>query len=109
MSGNGILNPNIVQPFASTFQILSAYPFVTTRKDLAQSEYLQGKQDWYHFNNVWAYNYTISTLNGASGQKKYAPYYFITNEEKVSYIRGQALHIAAYSTIATTGIFNNIS
>jgi hypothetical protein len=109
MSGNGILNPNTVQPFASTFQILSVYPFRTVRKDLTQNEYLQNKLDWTQFDNVWAYNYTVSTLNGQAGRKVFSPYYFIRNEEKLSYLRGQSAHIAAYSTIATTGIFNNIS
>jgi hypothetical protein len=109
MSGNGILNPNSLQPSISSIQLLCKYPFVTVRKDLTQNEYLQGKQDWYEFDKVWTYNYTVSTLNGQEGRKKYAPYYFITNDEKLSYIRGQSLHIAAYSTVATTGIFNNIS
>lgn len=108
MSGNGILNPNTIAPLSTATTLICTYPFRIVRKDMSQNEYLQTKMDWYQFDKVWAYNYSVSTLNGNASRKVYSPYYFLTNNEKNSYARGQIGHIEAYSSIAKTGFFNNI-
>ena len=68
-------------------------------------EYIQYKQDWFFFNNTWAYNYTISTMNGLNGSIL-RPFQFATNRDLISYINGQNEHIEAYPT--PVGQFNNI-
>ena len=69
-------------------------------------EYTQYKLDWFFFNDVWSYNYTVSTLNGP-GPLIYSPYDFAKNADFISYTRGQAAHIAYYSAEGSNGVFNN--
>jgi len=97
--------PTIPSPEAVS--TIVAYPLAKVRVGMPSREYTQYKLDWFFFNDVWSYNYTVSTLNGSSGILSYSPYDFAKNADFISYTRGQAAHIAYYSTIGGSGFFNN--
>jgi len=68
---------------------------------MSSQEYIQFKADWNTFDRVWIYNYAIASSNlnlTITGGIPRSPYEFTSNQEKLSYIRGQASHNAAYST-----------
>jgi hypothetical protein len=51
--------------------------------------------DWNTFNRIWGFNYTVSTINSSAGS--YAESYkFASNDEYLSYLRGQRAHFAVY-------------
>lgn len=87
--------------------IMCQYPFAKIRSDMAYGEYNQYKVNWYTFNRVWAYNYTVRALNlGNASSHSY--YIFKDVYEHSSYITGQNLHAALYPSAAAAGVFNNI-
>jgi len=100
-------------------KIISDYPPYKLRTDMSSQEYTQFKYDWNTFDRVWIYNYAIesSNLNATiTGGIQQSPYDFISNQEKLSYLRGQASHVAAYpsTTIFITpeinkSTFNSLS
>lgn len=118
-------------------QTISQYPVYKMRKDMTSQEYEQYKMDWVNFNNVWIYNYTITSLNmiatignGTYGKGNLGPYEFNSGDQRISYRKGQESHVAAYpvssmlfttippvnmstynalSTTYTLGVLSNIS
>ena len=92
--------------------IIDQYPVYKLRTDMSQNEYTQFKYDWDVFNRVWIYNYTIDTLNkntSASGTPGLlGTYDFVTDQERISYRKGQISHVAAYPSAAIAGIFDTI-
>jgi hypothetical protein len=107
-------NPSLTINNGAT-EIICSYPLASQRKDYNQSEWNTYKIEWTTFNQIWAYNYTVSTLNGQGGsgsdQKKKEPYHFLSYNQRVAYIKGQLAHIAYYIDylgIAPVGQFNNI-
>jgi len=95
-------------PSLAALSTIQAYPLGKVRVGMPSQEYTKYKNDWNYFNSVWAYNITVSTLNGSSGQITQPPYEFVTNEDKVSYVNGQVSHISFYSNAGAAGVFNNI-
>ena len=113
------------------------YPIFKQRKDMTIQEYNQYIVDWNIFNKVWIYNYTITSLNkiatigpGSNFSPKILQYEFTSGDQRISFIRGQGAHVAAYpassflfttippinmstynslSTIYTLGVLSNIS
>lgn len=57
---------------------------------MTSQQYMNYVADWNTFNTVWSVNYTASTIN--SGEF----YRFSTNDEYLSFLRGQSAHINAY-------------
>ena len=102
----GMQNTVPVSPQA--IAIMCQYPFAKIRSDMAYGEYNQYKVNWYTFNRVWAYNYTVRALNASSNDAKYSYYIFNDVYEHASYITGQNLHAALYPSAAAAGAFNNI-
>lgn len=112
--GNGFITQNILPSFASTIlqdgrNTVEAFRLVKVRKDMNQSEYTQYKVNWDYFNTVWAYNYTVSTLNGPLEKPKYSWWQHLTRSDLSAYSNGQLAHISAYPSTAVTGLFNNFS
>jgi hypothetical protein len=103
----GTADPNTIAPSPAAISSICAYPLAKLRKDMSIQEYTTYKMDWEIFNKVWAYNYTVSTLNGRTGKSTYSYYQFLTIEDQVSYIRGQGAHAAFYSN-APVGQFATI-
>jgi hypothetical protein len=104
-------NPNENIPINLTaVSTICGYPVATLRKDMSSSEWVDYKDDWSVFNSIWAYNYTVSTLNGNSttGAKR-SPWVMLSNRQKMQYLRGQSAHVAVYPTAGSSGQFNNIS
>jgi hypothetical protein len=93
---------------------ISGYPLAKVRKDMPSREYTTYKSDWELFNRIWAYDYSVSTLNGRDprpGEGKYNYYDFANYSEKMSYMNGQTAHVAYYITftgIAPIGTFDTI-
>jgi hypothetical protein len=87
-------------------QTLCLYPLTQIRKDMSIQEKILYNYEWNLFNQVWAYNYTASTLNGLSGTRDNSPWQQLNNKDRVSYRRGQIWHVTAYPSSAT--VFNNI-
>lgn len=96
-AGGNAPNPNTVPVLPAAISTMCAYPLGKVRKDMNSQEYIDYKYDWNMFNTVWSYNYTISTLNGLG--RKFDYYAFTTNHDRISYINGQASHIAFYSNV----------
>ena len=69
-------------------------------------EYTRYKNDWVIFDKAWAYNYTVRALRAAGGAQSY--YQFLSDSERLSYIRGQLAHVSMYPAAALLGEFNNI-
>ena len=84
------------------------FPLAFSRKDLSNQERIKYTYEWNVFDQVWAYNYTVSTLNGQSGNYIYSPYQYLNLNERLAYTNGQLAHIAYYSTAGAAGQFNNI-
>ena len=82
------------------------YPLIKVRMDISFDEYIVYKNNWYTFNKIWAYNYTIRDLRERGGVQNY--YKFQSDSERLSYRIGQATHSYMYSDAATTGAFNSI-
>ena len=97
---------NVIPPSQEAISTINAYPLAKIRTGMPSQEYTSYKTNWYFFNNVWAYNYTVSTMNGSLGST-YPPYEFLTNDHKVSYLNGQTAHVAYYSNAGSLGVFNN--
>ncbi len=83
------LNPDALQKICS-------FPLASNRKDYTQSEWREYKLDWETFNQIWAYNYTVSTINGRAGNKNTSPYQFLSYTQRASYINGQSAHVGYY-------------
>ena len=98
------MNVNTVPPLPAAVSTICAYPLAKVKGTMSVQEYLNYKQDWYFFNTVWSYNYTISTLNGlASSSPPTAPpgtplnsYKFMRRADLVSYSNGQVSHTEVY-------------
>lgn len=107
--GNGITTPNTlpINPLAKI--IMCLYPLQSIRRDMSMIEYNQYKQNWFYFNQVWEYNWTVSTLNAALplSSARYAPWQHLSMNDLLSYSNGQLAHIQVYSN-APPGQFNNI-
>jgi len=129
-----MLSNSIAQEALET---MCKYPIFKQRKDMTHQEYNQYLVDWNTFNKVWIYNYTITSLNkiatiGPVGtvSKIIGQYEFTSGDQRISFIRGQGAHVAAYpassflfttippinmstyaslSTIYTLGVLSNIS
>lgn len=104
MSQPAIININTLPILPAATSTICAYPLGKLRIDMGIQEYTNYKTDWYFFNSVWTYNYTVSTLN--SQGNLYSPYQFMTNEHILSYSNGQLAHISFYSN-APTNQFKN--
>lgn len=70
---------------------------------MSSQEYIQYVLDWNTFNTVWVYNYTITSLNliatignGIYAKGNLGPYEFNTGDQRISYVKGQDSHVAAY-------------
>jgi hypothetical protein len=92
-------------PLPEAISTIHSYPLAKVRVGMPAQEYIQYKANWKIFNRIWAYNYSVSTLNGSG--TVYAPYEFASNAEVISYVSGQAAHIAYYSDAGAAGVFNN--
>jgi len=74
---------------------LNAYPLKKIRNDMSSHQYMEYVNDWNTFNRIWAFNYTVSTIK--SSPDSYAEdYKFVSNNEYLSYLRGQQAHFAVY-------------
>ena len=104
MSQTSIININTVPILPAAVSVMCAYPLGKVRIDMGTQEYMNYKADWYFFNTVWSYNYTVSTLNGLGGSN--TPYRFMSNGDMISYSNGQLAHVAFYSN-APTSQFKN--
>ena len=73
-------------------------------------EYINYRNDWDFFNYVWAYNWTVSTVNGfnaAAGRKGLiSPYAFPNYAYGLSYSNGQISHATVYPSAAVAGAFD---
>jgi hypothetical protein len=98
--------PNDVPVSDAALAILCEYPIIKIRRDMSFDEYNIYRNDWNIFNKVWAYNYTVRALRAEGGSQSY--YQFLSDSERLSYVRGQSNHVAMYSTAAIAGAFNNI-
>ena len=107
--GNGLPNPNTVAPDQAVLATINSYQFKTTRRDMSYNERLEYNLCWDFFNYVWAYNVTVSTLNGRLGPSKISSwkdrYQFLTPSDRVSYVKGQTAHEAEYPDAAALGAF----
>ena len=105
-------DPNKSLEYAfEAIQIICSYPLASQRKDYNQSEWTTYKIEWETFNQIWSYNYTVSTLNAQAGYKKNEPYKYLSYDQRVAYIKGQLAHISYYidyKGTAPAGTFNNI-
>jgi hypothetical protein len=95
--GGNAPNPNTVPILPAATSTMCAYPIGKVRKDMNSQEYSNYRYEWYLFNTVWSYNYTISTLNGQGATYDYWAYK--TNHDRNAYINGQAAHVAFYSNV----------
>ena len=101
-------NPNPEIPRNQTaVNIMASYPLATNRTDMSQFEWTKYKMEWKTFEDIWIYNYGVSTINATSAQKK-NPWQYLSFSERNHYLNGQQAHIAYYSN-APAGQFNNIS
>jgi hypothetical protein len=58
------------------------------------SQLLRNRTEWNLFNTIQIYNSNVSTINATN---KTVPYYVFKNfEEKMSFRRGQTLHVKRY-------------
>jgi hypothetical protein len=97
---------NDVRSSDAALAILCEYPLIKIRSDMSFDEYTAYKNNWNIFNKVWAYNYTVRALRAAGGNQNY--YQFLSDSERLSYIRGQTAHASMYLIAAAAGAFNNI-
>ena len=104
MSQSAIININTLPVSPESISTICAYPLGKVRIDMGIQEYRNYKTDWYFFNKVWTYNYTVSTLNGLGKSNNY--YQFMSNGDLISYSNGQLAHVAFYSNAPPTQ-FNN--
>ncbi len=95
MSDNPV-NYNTIAPSLTAQNAINTYIFLSPRKDFSNDEWRQFKVDWLKFQEVWAYNYTVSTLNGNAGRPLYSFYAYKSNDEKQSVIKGQTAHVVGY-------------
>lgn len=101
-----LLNENNVTISTEATNIICSYPLAKVRSCMPIREYIAYKNDWYFFDNVWSYNYTVSTIN--STESRYLrPYHYLNNAEMISYSNGQSAHIAYYSNVSSS-VFQNI-
>lgn len=98
-----IPNPNTVPVLPAAVSSICGYPLLTVQKGQAQGIYQKYISNWTFFNQVWAYNYTISTLNGQGA--RLSPWQFTTINDRVRFLAGQTAHAAAYPNSA--GVFAN--
>jgi hypothetical protein len=85
---------------------MCAYPIGKIRRDMGAQEYNNYRYNWYLFNSIWSYNYTVSTLRGPSGT--FLNYWqFASNDELQRYRNGQIAHDSFYSN-APLGQFASI-
>jgi hypothetical protein len=98
--GNGLPNPNTVPPDTAVLDAINAFTFKTTRRDMSYNERLEANLAWDFFNYVWAYNVTVSTINGGLGPaniKKWKDkYQFLTPADRTYYVKGFVAHQAEY-------------
>ncbi len=101
-----LVNENNIPVSLEAKNIICSYPLGKVRACIPIREYIAYKNDWYFFDNVWSYNYTVSTIR--STENLYVrPYHFLNNAEMVSYSNGQSAHVAYYSNVSSS-VFRNI-
>lgn len=98
--------PNDVRISEAALTLVCENSIIKTRSDMSFDEYTAYKNDWAIFNRVWAYNYTVRALRAGGGGQSY--YQFLSDSERLSYIRGQTAHVYMYPAAALLGKFNNI-
>lgn len=107
--GNGLPNPNTIPVDPTVLATINAFQFKTTRRDMSYNERLEANLCWDFFNYVWAYNVTVSTINGNLGAGQTPVwkerYQFLTPADKVSYDKGGIAHKTEYSAAASAGQF----
>jgi hypothetical protein len=101
-----IPNPNNIPISLAASNLACLYPLGKVRQGMPIQEYINYKNDWNFFNKVWAYNYTVSTLNSVN-HLSLQPYQFMSNGDHTSYTNGQISHVSYYSNVSPT-VFNNI-
>lgn len=101
MSDNSV-NYNTIPTSLTAQNAINTYTFLSPRKDFSIDEWNKFKMDWLKFQEVWAYNYTVSTLNGNAGRPLYSTYAFKSNDEKQSVVRGQSAHVTGYPSAFNT-------
>jgi hypothetical protein len=100
-------NPEIIRNL-NAVSTMVAYPLATNRTDMTQFEWTKYKVEWKTFEDIWIYNYGVSTINGLEGGVKRYPWQYLSFSERNHYINGQQAHLSYYSN-APAGQFNNIS
>ncbi len=81
---------------------MSRYVLYKNRNDMTSRQYMQYVEDWRCFDRIWIENYRLSTI-GAPQR-----YTFLINEERMSYLRGQAAHIDVYDSNSPGRILGTI-
>jgi len=81
--------------YLKAISTLTSYPLKKIRNDMTSQQYMDYTDDWTTFNNIWAFNYTVSSIN-ASKISHANIYTFVSNKEYLSFLRGQQAHIIAY-------------
>ncbi len=102
-------NRNIAILPAAISSMTLAYPLAFSRKDLSNQERIKYTYEWVTFENIWTYNYSVSTMNGINQSYTYSPWQYQNINERLAYSNGQLAHISYYSTAALTGAFYNIN
>ena len=91
---------------------ITAYPLAFSRKDMSNQERIKYTYEWITFENIWMYNYTVSTINGANptfrSSGAQGPWQYTSNNERLAYTNGQIAHMMYYSTAGVAGQFDNI-
>jgi len=81
---------------------MATYLVYKNRNDMSSGQYMQYVDDWRCFERVWIEDYRLSTIR--AGYR----YTFLTNEERLSYLRGQAAHIDVYDSNSPGRILGTI-
>ena len=102
-----LANRNISINAGATSTILS-YPLAFTRKDMSNQERIKYTYEWVTYEQIWSYNYTVSTLNGSASNYANSPWQFANKNEQLAYTNGQVAHMEYYSTAGAAGQFDNI-
>ena len=97
-----------IEILPAAIQQICEYPLASVRKDFTPLEWTTYKNDWKVFDTIWSYNYSVSTVNGQEGYKKYSPYQFLNFNQRNSYLKGQFAHIDYYTEAAAQNLFANI-
>ena len=89
-------------PYLAAVSTMATYVVYKNRNDMSSGQYMQYVDDWRCFERVWIEDYRLSTIG--TGQR----YNFLTSEERLSYLRGQAAHIDVYDSNSPGRILGTI-